>query len=182
MCPTTSSRSPRRTAASTMSSSLAARTCRTKRSKWACQRCRRSSACRRQAELARAGVSETGDEVLWPARHHRDGPASVLYGGAMKAIGLVGRQECGRWLNNRAENSHQPFRRREVQWRNSELSGRSRNLPLFTPRSKTTFIRTATSTAVPSSGRNARSLWPSGVIWQPKISGSGRFGDLFALD
>ncbi len=23
------------------------------------------------------------------------------------------RQECGRWLNNRAENSHQPFRRRE---------------------------------------------------------------------
>jgi putative transposase len=22
-------------------------------------------------------------------------------------------QECGRWLNNRAENSHQPFRRRE---------------------------------------------------------------------
>jgi putative transposase len=22
-------------------------------------------------------------------------------------------QECGRWLNNRVENSHQPFRRRE---------------------------------------------------------------------
>jgi len=35
------------------------------------------------------------------------------YGTAMKAIGIVGRQECGRWLNNRAENSHQPFRRRE---------------------------------------------------------------------
>ena len=35
------------------------------------------------------------------------------YGAAMKAIGIVGRQECGRWLNNRAENSHQPFRRRE---------------------------------------------------------------------
>ncbi len=31
----------------------------------------------------------------------------------MKAIGIVERQECGRWLNNRAENSHQPFRRRE---------------------------------------------------------------------
>ena len=28
-------------------------------------------------------------------------------------IGIVERQECGRWLNNRAENSHQPFRRRE---------------------------------------------------------------------
>jgi putative transposase len=35
------------------------------------------------------------------------------YGAAIKVIGIVGRQECGRWLNNRAENSHQPFRRRE---------------------------------------------------------------------
>ena len=35
------------------------------------------------------------------------------YGAAMKAIGNVGRQESGRWFNNRAENSHQPFRRRE---------------------------------------------------------------------
>jgi putative transposase len=35
------------------------------------------------------------------------------YSAAMKAIGIVGRQKCGRWLNNRAENSHQPFRRRE---------------------------------------------------------------------
>ncbi len=31
----------------------------------------------------------------------------------MKVIGIVERQECRRWLNNRAENSHQPFRRRE---------------------------------------------------------------------
>ncbi len=35
------------------------------------------------------------------------------YGAAMKVIGNVDRQETGRWLNNRAENSHQPFRRRE---------------------------------------------------------------------
>ncbi len=35
------------------------------------------------------------------------------YGAAMKVIGNLERQECGRWLNNRAENSHQPFRRRE---------------------------------------------------------------------
>jgi len=35
------------------------------------------------------------------------------YGAAMKEIGIEGRQVCGRWLNNRAENSHQPFRRRE---------------------------------------------------------------------
>jgi putative transposase len=35
------------------------------------------------------------------------------YGGAMKIIGNAASQICGRWLNNRAENSHQPFRRLE---------------------------------------------------------------------
>ncbi len=35
------------------------------------------------------------------------------YGGAMKAIGNIDRHEVGRHLNNRAENSHLPFRRRE---------------------------------------------------------------------
>ena len=35
------------------------------------------------------------------------------YGAALKDIGLANRQETGRWLNNRAENSHLPFRRRE---------------------------------------------------------------------
>tara|TARA_R110002072_G_scaffold11596_8_gene52116 strand:- start:1825 stop:2532 length:708 start_codon:yes stop_codon:yes gene_type:complete len=35
------------------------------------------------------------------------------YGAAMKVIGNVDKQETGRWQNNRAENSHQPFRRRE---------------------------------------------------------------------
>jgi putative transposase len=35
------------------------------------------------------------------------------YGAAMKVIGNADLQETGRWLNNRAENSHQPFRRRE---------------------------------------------------------------------
>ena len=36
------------------------------------------------------------------------------YGAAMKVIGNSGRQETGRWLNNRCENSHLPFRRREL--------------------------------------------------------------------
>ncbi len=35
------------------------------------------------------------------------------YRAAMKGLGNAGRQECGRWLNNQAENSHLPFRRRE---------------------------------------------------------------------
>jgi putative transposase len=46
-------------------------------------------------------------------------PASIVtdrlrsYVAALKEIGAADRQETGRWLNNRAENSHLPFRRRE---------------------------------------------------------------------
>ncbi len=35
------------------------------------------------------------------------------YRAAMNVIGNAAKQQCDRWLNNRAENSHQPFRRRE---------------------------------------------------------------------
>jgi putative transposase len=35
------------------------------------------------------------------------------YGAALRDLGIGGRQTTGRWENNRAENSHQPFRRRE---------------------------------------------------------------------
>ena len=35
------------------------------------------------------------------------------YRAAMRELGNDARQETGRWLNNRAENSHQPFRRQE---------------------------------------------------------------------
>ena len=45
------------------------------------------------------------------------------YGAALREIGNAYRQEMGRWLNNRAENSHQPFRKRErtmMKFRSSE--------------------------------------------------------------
>lgn len=35
------------------------------------------------------------------------------YKAACRDVGIAGRQVTGRWLNNRAENSHQPLRRRE---------------------------------------------------------------------
>ena len=31
----------------------------------------------------------------------------------MRQFGAIDKRDVGRWLNNRAENSHQPFRRRE---------------------------------------------------------------------
>ncbi|MEH6477442.1 MAG: IS6 family transposase [Sneathiella sp.] len=45
------------------------------------------------------------------------------YKATMKMIGNEGRQETRRWRNNRAENSHQPFRRREramIKFRNTK--------------------------------------------------------------
>ena len=35
------------------------------------------------------------------------------YGAAMNELGNTGIREVGRWANNRVENSHLPFRRRE---------------------------------------------------------------------
>jgi len=46
-----------------------------------------------------------------PAEITTDGLRS--YRAAMKELGNAGKQEVGRWANNRVENSHLPFRRRE---------------------------------------------------------------------
>ncbi|MEO7240077.1 MAG: DDE-type integrase/transposase/recombinase [Sphingomicrobium sp.] len=46
-----------------------------------------------------------------PERIVTDGLRS--YTAAMAELGYSGKQEIGRWINNRVENSHLPFRRRE---------------------------------------------------------------------
>jgi putative transposase len=49
-------------------------------------------------------------------RHGRPGAVvtdGLRYSATLKEIGAADRQETGRWLNNRVENSHLPFRRRE---------------------------------------------------------------------
>jgi putative transposase len=51
------------------------------------------------------------------------------YTAALKKIGAADRQETGRWLNNRAETSHLPFRRRQ---RTMGRFRRIRSLQLFT--------------------------------------------------
>ena len=51
-------------------------------------------------------------------KRHGETPAIITdglrsYAAAMADLGNRAKQETGRWLNNRAENSHLPFRRRE---------------------------------------------------------------------
>jgi putative transposase len=50
------------------------------------------------------------------------------YGAVLREIGASDRHETGRWLNNRAENSHLPFRRRE---RAMQRFRRMRSLQMF---------------------------------------------------
>jgi putative transposase len=42
---------------------------------------------------------------------------------AARELGIEGRHERGRWRNNRAENSHQPTRRRERKMQHFKSSG-----------------------------------------------------------
>ena len=77
-----------------------------------------------EGEVLESFVTKTRDKVsalkfMRKAMKRYGNPHVVVtdkcpsYRAAMKLIGNAGRQETGRHLNNRAENSHLPFRRRE---------------------------------------------------------------------
>ena len=77
-----------------------------------------------EGEVLESYVTKTRDKkaalkFLKKAMRRHGCPGTIVtdklrsYGAALKEIGAEGRQETGRWLNNRAENSHLPFRRRE---------------------------------------------------------------------
>ena len=103
------------------------------------------------------------------------------YGAAMKIIGNAASQVCGRWLNDRAENSHQPYRRREgamAKFRNimtlQKFTSVHASIHVLFPGTST---RTATSTAEKSSSKTARPPWPSGVNRWPENPCHRRFDD-----
>jgi transposase-like protein len=67
------------------------------------------------------------------------------YAAAAHDLGISARHERGRWKNNRAENSHQPTRRRERKMQRFKSSGSAqRFLPLMLP-SSTSSTSNATS-------------------------------------
>jgi putative transposase len=93
------------------------------------------------------------------------------YGAALKVIGIVERQECGRWLNNRAENSHQPFRRRE---RAMQRFRAARTLQKFAAAHASVHNPT-------SSNRTVLPPWPSGVSWRLERLRPAHFTDSFGF-
>jgi putative transposase len=77
-----------------------------------------------EGEVLESFVSKTRDKAAalkflkkLMKRHGRPGELVTdglrSYGAALKELGAEDRQVTGRWENNRVENSHQPFRRRE---------------------------------------------------------------------
>jgi putative transposase len=77
------------------------------------------------------------------------------YPAAMNEIGKADRQEVGRWINNRAENSHQPFRRRERAMLRCRKMKTLQTSPRFTAPSTTISIRNDTLPTVRHSRQNA---------------------------
>jgi len=99
----------------------------------------------------------------------------------MNVIGNGANQEVGRWLNNRAENSHQPFRRREGAM--SKFRD-VKTLQKFAAVHASTFnhfnLDRHLNNRPPSSG-TAPPRWPSGVNWRREVSVFRQVGGGFAL-
>lgn len=91
------------------------------------------------------------------------------YRSALKTIGNEGDQEVGRWLNNRAENSYLPLRRRERAMLRFGECEVSRNSPPSILPSTSISISNAISTTASGSRRTGRPRWKSSGIWPPRI-------------
>jgi putative transposase len=81
---------------------------------------RRRSRRRNPRELRHEKRDKTAARVFMKMALKRHGRTEAIvtnglrsYPAAMSELGNLGRREMGRWLNNRAENSHLPFRRIE---------------------------------------------------------------------
>ena len=83
------------------------------------------------------------------------------YRAALKVIGDAAAQTCGRWLNNRAENSHQPFRRRD------RAIAKFRDVGTL---QKFGSVTNAISPAATFSNKPGPLRWPSEVNSQPEAA------------
>jgi putative transposase len=91
------------------------------------------------------------------------------YGAAMKVIENLERQECGQWLNIRAQNSHQPFRRREGAM---ARFGDIKALQKFASAHASIhnhFNKDRHLNRRDVFKKNRAALWPSGVNLRPKV-------------
>lgn len=90
------------------------------------------------------------------------------YSAALRDLGNVDRHDMGRWLNNRVENSHLPFRRRA---RAMLRFRQMKTLQKFVSVHASTITSTpnAISSTAKLTGHDARTHWPSGKISWPDV-------------
>jgi hypothetical protein len=93
------------------------------------------------------GIGQQHDHIIDPGGSYR---------AAMNVIGNAADQTCGRWLKNRAENSHQPFRRREGAMANFRDTPESQYFPLPPPHAS---ARSSGSSCGSTWPRTAKNLW-----------------------
>jgi transposase-like protein len=86
------------------------------------------------------------------------------YSAAARELGIERRHERGRWKNNRAENSHQPTRRRERKMQRFKSPGRPRNFFPRTPPSTTPSTPNATTSPPLPTACFALRRWPRGGL------------------
>ena len=91
------------------------------------------------------------------------------YPAAMREFGNEARREVGRHADNRAENSHLPFRRRERAMQRSRQMKSLQSAPPFTAPSTTTSTRNVISSTARPTSFAARPPWPSGKTSWPKV-------------
>ena len=104
------------------------------------------------------------------------------YGAVMKVFGTQQRHVCDRWLNNRAENSHQPFRRREgAMARFQDIKTLQKVVSVHAPIHKH-FKLDRHLNRRDVSRRIDLPPWPSDASWRPESLLFVAVGSWFALD
>ena len=90
------------------------------------------------------------------------------YSAAVHVLGIERCHERGRWMNNRAENSHQPTRRGSARCSGSRVRVRRRNFSPHTPPSTTPLTPNAISPRPKRITCFALRLWTRGGRWSQR--------------
>jgi hypothetical protein len=98
---------------------------------------------------------------LNPLCSTRKSPRTEVVSQGLKSCG--DRHEVGRRLNNRVENSHQPFRRRERAMQRFRSAKTLQKLSSVHAQVHNHFNRNVISSAAKSTNRDARLRWPNGA-------------------
>ena len=126
-----------------------------------------------EGEILESYITKTRDKdaaltFIKKALKRHGSPAAITtdglrsYRAAMKELGNDEKQDIGRWANNRVENSHLPFRRRERAMLRFRRMKTLQKFASVTPTSTITSISNAISSTGRPTRKDAQPRWPRG--------------------